>query len=143
MHALRRLQRMGRPPDLALRILEDPAMDEPDCARALVAMEILPVYLFPLTFTTFDSERFLLRVPGREPKWRTRVAAILTCVREERTLLRPAGPAGETLLRAATNSARARPGRLLRAANQPPPDTSPPASPWWKRILGRLFRRAP
>lgn len=115
--ALRILQGMGRPARLTMRSLQDQTLSAAKCARIILALEIMPVYIFPLSIAPFDGERLLARLARRSGVWQSRAAQVLQRVVECRTLLRAAnGQQPDVLLRPSSTAAPVRQDELLRAS---------------------------
>jgi hypothetical protein len=129
------LQRMGRPGRLALLALEDPRLTDAACARSLMALEVLPVYVFPLSFASFKAEKFLLGIAEKKSPLQDRARTVLERVRDRLTLLRAAPPGeGEHLLRPAANRTGSESGELLRGSEAPLPKPSGGRKSWWPTL---------
>jgi hypothetical protein len=131
------LHRMGRPNKLALRALKDPNLEDMACATTLLALETVPVYLFPLLFRPFNAEGFLVAAMNRKTPDADRISAVLARLREHCTLLRAAeSQTADRLMRASSNSDQSNPKQLLRSS-EGPDDLCANAESWWRRLLPR------
>ena len=136
-HARKVLQRMGRPHRIAMRALRDLNLSDRACAAALLALETIPVYLFPLLFRQFNATNFLAAALRRRAPDLARVESVLARLAEHQTLLRAAeGQQADSLLRPSEGSVRSDSDQLLRASEGEPAEIEAKES-WWRKLLSR------
>jgi hypothetical protein len=122
--ALAAIRKLGRPADIARRIVTETRMPAFERLSLVRELSVLTVYRFPLASAPFDPERWLERdaLPMAErvsPAMAVPVREVQQLLQEERTLLRASsgGTAGDTLLRAARGAGAANADALLRASD--------------------------
>jgi hypothetical protein len=129
MEALAALRSMGRPDPLAVQALKAQHLSERERLEILKALSVFNVYIFPLSYTAFDPERWLTQQIKRGGQIGLTAAALLARLKDEKQLLRGSQPStSDSLLRAARSAPSRADTTLLRASGAAENVSASPAS---------------